>query len=84
MYGGLEMLQMPTNGQRVYEFSIYNKDVRSLVKNNKSHRLYDDQWADNHLYDVVAYNEEDARHLIIEQYPLDEGFVINDIVQTNL
>lgn len=75
------MLQLPLNGQRIYEVSFYNKDVRSLVKENQSHKIYDDQWADIHIHDVVAQDEEHARCLAVERYPSDEGFVINSIVQ---
>ena len=52
--GVLKMLQLPTNGQHIFEVSIYNKDVRTLVKENQSHKTYDDQWADNRIHDVVA------------------------------
>ena len=78
------MLQLPTNGQRIYEVSFYNKEVRSLVKENLSHKIFDDQWADNHIHDIVAVNEEQARMIIAERYPSGDGFVINEIVQTNL
>ena len=78
---GYAMLQLPIKGQCIYEISFYNKDVRSLVKENQSHKAFEDQWADNHIHDVVALNEEHARSLAAERYPLDEGFVINSIVQ---
>ncbi len=78
------MLQLPTNGQFVFEVSIYNKDVRTLVKENQSHVIYDDQWADNHIHDVIALNEDHARRQIAERYPSDDGFVINGIVQTEI
>ena len=78
------MLQLPTNGQRIYEVSFYNKEVRSLVKENLSHKFFDDQWADNHIHNVLASNEEHARMLTTELYPSGDGFVINRIVQTNL
>ena len=78
------MLQLPTNGQRIYEISFYNKEVRSLVKENLSHEIFDDQWADNHIHDVVAKDEDHARRLAAERYPSVDGFVINGIIQTNL
>ena len=78
------MLQLPTSGQRVFEVSFYNRDVRSLVKENQSHKVYDDQWADNHIYDVIARDEDHALYLTAERYPLDDGFVINGVVQTKI
>lgn len=78
------MLQLPTNGQHVFEISIYNKDVRTLVKENQSHAIYDDQWADIHIHDVIALDENHARRLIAERYPYDDGFVINGVVQTKI
>ncbi len=78
------MLQQPTNGQQVFEISIYNKDVRSLVKQNLSHLFFNDQWADKQVHDVVALNENHARKLISERFPPDDGFVIEDIVLTQI
>ncbi len=78
------MLQLPTNGQHVFEISIYNKDVRTLVKENQSHAIYDDQWADIHIHDVITLDENHARRLIAERYPSDDGFVINGVVQTKI
>jgi hypothetical protein len=77
------MLQLPTNGQHVFEVSIYNKNVRSLVKENQSHKTYDDQWADNRIHDVVALDEDHALRLISERFPPDDGFVVNGVVQTD-
>ncbi|NQV82560.1 MAG: hypothetical protein HQ494_01955 [Rhodospirillales bacterium] len=78
------MLQLPTNGQLVFEFSIYNKAVRSLVKENQSHAIFDDKWADNLIHDVVALDEDDARRLVAERYSPDDGFVIDAVVQMDL
>ena len=78
------MLQQPTNGQQVFEVSFYNKEVRSLVKQNQSHLFFDDQWADRQVHDVVALNEKHARKLIFERFPADDGFIIEDIVLTEI
>lgn len=78
------MLQQPTNGQQVFEVSFYNKEVRSLVKQNQSHLFFDDQWADNQVHDVVALDENHARKLISERFPPDDGFIIEDIVLTKI
>jgi len=64
----------------VYIVSIYNKVVRAMVKENKSHNFFDDQWADVHAQGVVAKNENDARKKITSRYPPEDGFVIEDII----
>jgi len=78
------MLHRPSDGEFVYEVSIYNKDVRSLVKENRSHGTYDDHWADCQLHDVVASSENEARQMVDERFPEDEGFVIEDVRQTSV
>ena len=78
------MLHRPLDGEYVYEISIYNKDVRSLVKENQSHNVFDDHWADTQLHDVVAIDETEARRMVIERYPPDDGFVIEAVSQTSV
>lgn len=73
------LLTTPTNGHRVFEVAIYNKEVRALVKENQSHCFFDDYWADVQLRDVVAKTEEEARELIAVRFPPDDGFVIKDV-----
>ncbi|MFQ5765399.1 MAG: hypothetical protein ACE5GT_10750 [Rhodospirillales bacterium] len=77
------MLHLPTAGQKVFEVSIYNREVRSLVKENQSHHYFDDQWADIQVRDVVARDEEHARRLIAERFPPDDGFVIEGVLPTS-
>lgn len=74
------MLQIPCNGHQAFEVALYNKDVRSLVKDNQSHAFFDDQWADTHFHDVIAKDENEARQLIAERFPEADGFVIENIV----
>ena len=78
------MLQLPTNGQHVFEVSIYNKIVRSLVKENQSHHYFDDQWADMQIRDVIAHDEIEAWKLIAERFPPDDGFVIEEVTLTEI
>jgi hypothetical protein len=73
------MLQMPCNGHQAFEVALYNKDVRSLVKDNQSHDFFDDQWADTHFHDVIAKDENEARQLIAERFPEADGFVIEKV-----
>ena len=74
------MLQLQINGQRGCKISIYNKEVRSQVK-NKSHQIYDNQQVDKQTHDVVALDEEHALLLTNERYPIAGGFVTNGIIQ---
>lgn len=73
------MRQPLGNDDNVYEVAIYNRDVRALVKDNKSHTLFDDTWADSHIQDVVACDEAAARAAIAERFPPTDGFVVVSI-----
>lgn len=73
------MERAPHNGDQVFEVSVYNKDVRSLVKDNQSHAFFDDQWADEKVQDVVAETADHARKVVKERFPPDEGFVIASV-----
>lgn len=76
------MLQRTTAGQRVYEVSIYNEEVRCQVRENGGHHHFDDQWADVRVRDIIARDEQEARRLIAERFPPDDGFVITDVTPT--
>ena len=73
------MLHLPSNGYKVYEVSVYNRDVRALVKRRKRHCYFDDQWADLQVRDVVARNESEARALMAMRFPTEDGFVIKEV-----
>ena len=62
------MLQDPMDGERVFEVSIYNKLVRSLVKENQSHDVFDDHWADLRIQNLIARDEYEARRMICERF----------------
>ena len=78
------MLQVPTAGTQIFEVTIYNKEVRSLVKENQSHQFYDDMWADGRVHDVLAEDENQARAMIAERFPPSDGFVIDAITPTTM
>ncbi|MBO6520908.1 MAG: hypothetical protein JJ900_06770 [Rhodospirillales bacterium] len=73
------MERTPHNGDQVFEVSIYNKEVRSLVKENMSHDFFDDHWADEQVRDVLAETADEARKLVGKRFPPDEGFVIASV-----
>jgi len=62
-----------------YEAVIYNKDVRTCVKQGESHEIFEDSWADNSYVETNAPNEEAARARISQKYPSSRGFVIEHI-----
>lgn len=70
------MLSKPRNGKRLFEVSVFNREVRALVRDNQHHDVFDDGWADNQRREVIAVNEEEARDVISQRYPKDEGFEI--------
>ena len=76
------MLYKPNEGENVYEVFLYNKFVRSLVKENQSHLFFGDRWADRQKHDVVACNEFEARRMVAEHFRADDGFVIEGVVLT--
>ena len=73
------MLQHKTNGYQSFEFALYNRDVRAAVKENQSHALLGDHWADVQVQDVRAHDEFEARTKIAERFPPDLGFVVEDL-----
>jgi hypothetical protein len=78
------MLHKPCNGEQIYQISLYNKLVRSLVKENKRHEIYEDHWADSQKHDVVACDEIEARRMVSKRFKADDGFVIESVILTAL
>ena len=73
------MFQHPTARRKAFEVSIYNKHVRAAIKNNQSHDIYDDRWADPQNQNVMALDEIQAMRLINLRYPKQEGFVVQKL-----
>ena len=70
------MLREPRSGNQAFQVVIYNKEVRALLKDNKSHWLYNELWADGKVQDVEARDEREARRLLAKRYPPENGFVV--------
>lgn len=51
------MFAVATGNQKTFEVGIYNKEVRSAVKENLSHFDFGDEWADVHYQNIVADTE---------------------------
>lgn len=79
------MFAVATGNQKTFEVGVYNKEVRSSVKENISHFDYGDEWADVHYQNVVADTEAEALTMITDRYPPEKGFVVSSLsVQTKL
>ena len=65
---------------QTYLVTFYNKVVRALVKENRSHSFFEDHWADAHTQDVSATTEDEARKKIAKRFPPEDGFVIETVM----
>lgn len=73
------MHEVLTKVGKAYMFSIYNRAVRTAIKENREHGVFGEHWADSHMHEVVARNESDARRRIAERYPPEQGFVVETL-----
>lgn len=62
-----------------FEVAVFNKDVRTKVREGDKHRDLDDEWADTHYITVSAPDEETARESARRRYPPDRGYVIESV-----
>ena len=72
-------LYVPKTGCRMFKVCVYNAEVRELVKSNRSHGLFDDDWAEVHCQQVCASDEGEARQMAEKRYPAKDGFVVSEI-----
>jgi hypothetical protein len=77
--GERKMIRPPFSNGQLFEVSLYNKEVRALVKDNKSHNFFDDYWADRQVHDIVARDAKEARVIAKQRYPGKEGIVIESV-----
>ncbi len=73
------MLQHSSDHKIAFEVFLYNAEVRAAVKDNRSHDLFGDHWADVQIHDVMAESEDQARRLISDRYPPEQGFVVQQL-----
>ena len=64
---------------RIFEFSLYNKDVRNLVHSGESHKQLSDGWADQRYIQIEAEDEEKAHQELFRRYPEHKGFVVTSV-----
>ncbi len=74
------MVQMSDSEQLLFEAVIYNRIVRSMVKDNRSHPFFDDKWADGIIFEVPGRDEADARARLARRYPRELGFVVEAMI----
>ena len=65
----------------IFEFSLYNSDVRELIQIGEVHSEFDDDWAEQRYIQIRAMNEEDATQKLRRRYPEDKGFVISSVTK---
>jgi hypothetical protein len=66
----------------LYEFAVYNAEVRKMVEEGKQHHRLTPDWADMQYIEINAPNEQHARGKFEEMHPSSEGFVIGDVMET--
>ena len=50
--------------QTVFQVELHNQAVRECVKENRSHEIFDDRWADVQTHEVAAKDEYKALAMI--------------------
>jgi len=69
----------PRPGYKNYEVKLFNHEVRSLLKDNRQHRLLSETWADDHVAVFEARDAGEARDIACRHYPPEHGFVISGV-----
>lgn len=75
------MLNLPRSDQNIYEVVISHSDVRALTSRRRRPHCLDERWSRPQLRNVVARNEAEARDLIAQRFPPEDGFVIQAVCQ---
>ncbi|MBF0560874.1 MAG: hypothetical protein HQL37_02435 [Alphaproteobacteria bacterium] len=75
----VDPLYCPKSGCKTFGVSLYNAEVRGLLKENRSHLFFADDWANEHCQRVTAHDPEEARSLALKRYRPEDGFVITEI-----
>ena len=75
------MFKCSIKDKRVFEVKLYNKHVRALLKENKTHDFYSDYWGDVRNHAILASNESAALNIINKKYPQSKGFVVQEFFE---
>lgn len=76
------MLHLASSDVQVFEVALYNERVRALVNQRRRHGRFSARWAQIQVRDVVARDEDEARLLIAERFPPEDGFVVEGIARS--
>ena len=68
-----------TSPHQQYRLTVYNQNVRELVKMNLHHEEYEDFWADGRDYLIDAEDEATAVSILRNSMSHEDGFVIADV-----
>jgi hypothetical protein len=78
---GKKMLHLASSDVQVFQVALYNERVRALVSQRRRDGRFSNRWAEVQLRDVVARDEEEARLLIAERFPPEDGFVVQEVAR---
>ncbi len=65
----------------IFEFSIFNKEVRDLVQMGDSHNQLDDSWAEQRYIQIEAPTEDAAMAEARRRFPEKKGFVFTSVIR---
>jgi hypothetical protein len=77
-----KMLHLQSSDAQVFQVALYNERVRALVNTRRRHGWFSNRWAEVQVRDVVARDEAEARLLIAERFPPEDGFVVETIARS--
>ena len=67
--------------KKLFEISVYNKDVRDEIQAGRNHRLLEPSWANVHLIEIKADTEEEAMASCRRKHPERLGFVLGSALE---
>ncbi len=67
--------------KRTFEISVFNKDVRADLKDNRDHPIYSDRWCNAQRQLLTVCDEIELAKKLSELFPVKQGFVIEAIVE---
>lgn len=76
------MLHLDSSDVQVFEVALYNERVRALANQRRRHGRFSNRWAEVQVRDVVARDEAEARLLIAERFPPEDGFVVEGVARS--
>ncbi|WP_339865693.1 hypothetical protein [Paremcibacter congregatus] len=69
------------SGSKRFEVSLYNKDVRKMLEQNKDHPNFNRDWAHLQFFTYEGETENDILEQVRKKYPERKGFVIDKVME---